>query len=77
MKYSGFENSRQQITVDTDARNEQIKRVNDLQDCSAQQTSSNTEVDESLVRHWIKQLTFWDDRITVKLKSGVNIDVDA
>lgn len=77
MKYSGFENSRQQITVDTAARNEQIKRVNDLQDCNAQQTSSNTEVDESLVRHWIKQLTIWDDRITIKLKSGVNIDVDA
>lgn len=77
MKYSGFENSRQQITVDTAARDEQIKRVNDLQDCNAQQTSSNTEVDESLVRHWIKQLTIWNDHITVKLKSGVNIEVDA
>lgn len=77
MKYSGFENSRQQITVDTAARDEQIKRVNDLQDCNAQQTSSNTEVDESLVRHWIKQLTIWDDHITVKLKSGVSIEVDA
>lgn len=77
MKYSGFENSHQQITVDTAARDEQIKRVNDLQDCNAQQTSSNTEVDESLVRHWIKQLTIWNDHITVKLKSGVNIDVDA
>lgn len=24
-----------------------------------------------------KQITIWDDRITVELKSGVSIDVDA
>jgi len=33
--------------------------------------------DEALVRRWIKQITIWDDRITVELKSGVSIDVDA
>lgn len=57
MKYSGFENSRQQITVDTAARDEQIKRINDLQDYIAQQTTYLTEFDESLVRRWIKQIT--------------------
>lgn len=31
----------------------------------------------SLVRRWIKQITIWDDHITVELKSGVSIDVDA
>ena len=67
---------RQQTTVDTAARDEQIKRINDLQDYIAQQTTHLTEFDESLVRRWIKQITIWDDHITVELKSGVSIDVD-
>lgn len=67
---------RQQTTIDTAARDEQIKRINDLQDYIAQQTTHLTEFDESLVRRWIKQITIWDDHITVELKSGVSIDVD-
>lgn len=67
----------QQTTVDTAARDEQIKRVNDLQDYISQQTAHLTEFDDSLVRRWVKQITIWDDRITVELKSGVSIDVDA
>ena len=66
---------RQQTTIDTAARDEQIKRINDLQDYIAQQTTHLTEFDESLVRRWVKQITIWDDRITVELKSGVSIDV--
>lgn len=62
---------------DTAARDEQIKRINDLQDYIAQQTTHITEFDESLVRRWIKQITIWEDHITVELKSGVSIDVDA
>lgn len=68
---------RQQTTVDTAARDEQIKRINDLQDYISQQSTHLTEFDESLVRRWVKQITIWDDRITVELKSGVSIDVDA
>ena len=68
---------RQKTTVDTAARDEQIKRINDLQDYISQQTTYLTEFDESLVRRWIKQITIWDDRITVELKSDVSIDVDA
>ena len=68
---------RQQTTVDTAARDEQIKRVNDLQDYTSQQTTHLTDFDESLVRRWVKQITIWDDYITVELKSGVSIDVDA
>ena len=68
---------RQQTTVDTAARDEQIKRINDLQDYIGQQTTYLTEFDESLVRRWIKQITIGDDHITVELKSGVSIDVDA
>ena len=66
----------QTTTVDTAARDEQIKRINDLQDYIAQQTTHLTEFDESLVRRWIKQITIWDDHITIELKSDVSIDVD-
>ena len=62
---------------DDDIRDEQIKRINDLQDYIAQQTTHLTEFDESLVRRWIKQITIWDNHITVELKSGVSIDVNA
>ena len=41
---------RQQTTVDTAVRDEQIKRINDLQDYISQQTVHLTEFDESLVR---------------------------
>lgn len=68
---------RQKTTVDTAARDEQIKRINDLQDYISQQTALLTEFDEALVRRWVKQITIWDDRITVELKSGVSIDVNA
>lgn len=67
---------RQKTTVNTAARDEQIKRINDLQDYIAQQTTHITEFDESLVRRWIKQITIWDDHITVELKSGISINVD-
>ena len=67
---------RQKTTVDTAARDEQIKRINDLQGYISQQTALLTEFNEALVRRWIKQITSWDDHITVELKSGVSIDVD-
>ena len=41
---------RQQTTVDTAARDEQIKRINDLQDFIVQQTAHLTGFDEALVR---------------------------
>ena len=64
------------MKVKQSSRDEQIKRINDLQDYIAQRTTYITEFDESLVRRWIKQITIWDDHITVELKSGVSIDVD-
>lgn len=63
--------------ADTASRYEQIKRINALQNYIAQQTDRLTEFDESLVRRWVKQINICDDRITVELKSGVSIDVDA
>ena len=68
---------KQQSVMDTSARDEQIRRINELQDFIRQQPTHLTGFDETLVKRWIKQITVWDDRITVELKSGVNIDIAA
>lgn len=68
---------KQKNFTDTAVRDEQVKRINELNEFIEQQDSELTEFDESLVRRWVKQITIWDDRITVELKSGVSIDVDA
>lgn len=67
---------RQQTTVDTIARDEQIRRINDLQDFIKQQTTDLTTFDEALVKRWLKQITVWDDHFTVKLKSGLSINIE-
>ena len=68
---------RQKTTVDTAARDEQIKRIDDLQDYISQQTALLTEFADALVRRCIKKNTIWYDRITFYLKSGLNCDVAA
>lgn len=45
--------------VDKVERDEQIKRINDLQDYISQQTAHLTDFDESLVLRWVKQITIW------------------
>ena len=41
-----------------------------------QQDSELTEFDESLARRWLKEIVVWDDRFSVELKSGVNIEIE-
>lgn len=63
--------------MDTASRDEQIRRINELQDFIRQQPTHLTEFNESLVRRWVKQITIWEDCITVELRSGVSIYVEA
>ena len=67
---------RQQTTVDTAARDEQIKRINDLQDYIKKQRTDLAEFDEALVKRWLKQIIVWEDHFTVELKSGLKIDIE-
>jgi restriction endonuclease Mrr len=67
---------RQQASVDTVQRNEQLSRITDLQDFIKSQTTNLTEFDEALVKRWLKQITVWPDHCTVELKSGLKVDVD-
>lgn len=67
---------REKCTIDTAARDTQIKRINNLQDFIKQQRTSLTKFDEFLVKRWLKQITVWDDHFTVELKSGLKIDIE-
>ena len=67
---------KQQSTMDTSARDEQIRRINELQDFIRNQPTYLTEFDETLVKRWLKQITIYDDHVTVELKSGLNIEIE-
>ena len=55
---------------------EQVKRINELNEFIEQQDSELTEFDESLARRWLKEIVVWDDRFSVELKSGIKVDVE-
>lgn len=67
---------KQKNFTDTAVRDEQVKRINELNDFIAQQATELTEFDESLARRWLKEITVWDDRFSVELKSGVTVEIE-
>lgn len=72
----GLREKRQQASIDTVQRDEQISRITVLQDFIKAQTADLTEFDEALVKRWLKQITVWEDHCTVELKSGLSVDID-
>ena len=67
---------REKCTVNTAVRDAQITRINDLQNYIKQQRTDLAEFDETLVKHWLKQIIVWEDHFTVELKSGLKIDIE-
>lgn len=67
---------RQQVSMDTVQRDEQLQRITELQDFIKDQHSDLTVFDEALVKRWLRQITIWDDHCTVELKSGLKVDVE-
>lgn len=65
-----------QAEADTRSREETQKRIAEQQDFIGSQQSEITEFDESLVRKLIQQITVYDDRFTVRFKSGLEIDIN-
>lgn len=61
---------KQKNFTDTAVRDEQVKRINELNEFIEQQDSELTEFDENLARRWLKEIVVWDDRFSVELKSG-------
>lgn len=67
---------KQQTTVDTTLRDDQISRIAEHQDFISRQTAVLTEFDEARVKRWVRKITVWPDRYTVELKSGLSIDIE-
>lgn len=67
---------RQQASMDTVQRDEQLQRITELQDFIKDQSSDLTVFDEALVKRWLKQITIWPTHCTVELKSGLKVDVE-
>ena len=67
---------RQQASMDTIQRDEQLQRITDLQDFIKDQPSELTTFDEAFVKRWLRQITIYDDHCTVELKSSLKVDVE-
>lgn len=68
---------RQAILADAAARQGLQDKVNDLISFLDEQTTGITEYSETLVRRLIEKITFYDEKLTIEFKSGLEIDVDA
>lgn len=67
---------RHEITMDTAMRDEKIERINNLQEFIREQNAELTEYDESLVKRWLSEITVFDDRFSVELKSGIKVEIE-
>lgn len=67
---------RQQASMDTVQRDEQLQRITELQDFIKDQSSDLTVFDAALVKRWLKQIIIWPTHCTVELKSGLKVDVE-
>ena len=67
---------RQQASMDTVQRDEQLQRITELQDFIKDQSSDLNEFDEVLVKHWLKQIIIWPTHCTIELKSSLKVDAE-
>ncbi len=58
-------------------RDEQMKRINDLQDFIKSQPTKIQDFDKELVKRLISKITVFDDYFTVEFKSRITIDIQA
>ena len=68
---------RKQSEVDSVLRDDQMKRIKDLQDFIKKQSAAITKFDELLVLRHIAKITVLEDHFTVDFKSGITIDIEA
>ena len=68
---------RKQSEVDSVLRDDQMKRIKDLQDFIKKQSTDITEFDDALVSRHIAKITVFEDHFIVDFKSGITIDIEA
>lgn len=67
---------RQQTSMDTVQRDEQLNRITELQDFIKDQTTDLKHFDETLVKRWLEQITIYRYHCIVELKSGLKVTVN-
>lgn len=66
---------KQKAQVESAGRDELRKRIDDMSAFLREQPAAITEYNELLVRRLIEKVTVYEDKFTVKFKSGVMVDV--
>ena len=67
---------KQKLQVENANRDELKNRMTDMSTFLRKQPTVLTEYDEQLVRRLIEKVTTFEDKFTVKFKSGMTVDVD-
>lgn len=68
---------KQKAQVESAARDELRKRIDDMSTFLREQPTTITEYDEQLVRRLAEKATLYEDKFAVEFKSGVTVDVKA
>ena len=68
---------RRELFYEESERAGKLKSLNELMNFVRSQPEEIKEYDETLVRKFIEQVTVFDDYITVKFKSGIEVNVHA
>ena len=68
---------RRELFYEESERAGKRKSLNELMNFVRSQPEEIKEYDETLVRKFIEQVTVFDDYITVKFKSGIEVNVHA
>ena len=67
---------KQQSEKEVVVRDEQIRRITELQDFIRGQPGGLVEFDEKLVRRLVARVTVYDGKFAVELKSGVAVEIE-
>jgi len=67
---------KQKLQVENANRDELKRRMADMSTFLKKQSTALAEYDEQLVRRLIEKVTVYEDKFTVKFKSGVAVDVN-
>lgn len=65
-----------EIMMESALKQEQIERMEDMTKFLDKQVREITKYSEALVRRLIEKITVYDEKLVVKFKSGLEIEVD-
>ena len=66
---------KEKAMMDDVSRSDYFERIEELRDFIISQPSGITEFDETLVKHLLKKVTVYEDKLVFEFKSGVMVDV--